>query len=491
MEVIVAGVNVDRSLIDKVRRGESVDDEAWTPETLSASYARISSSPLAITELREQARAEIEQARKSNETIVFGMGHNSIAEHAVFNFDILNVSRLLVEEIERFRLCSFTEKSQRYVLFTDDYVVPEEIAADGYEDDYRTVVNEQFKAYGEIYEALKEYNHKKYAVLAQDRANHPKIDGWAKEDARYVIPLATRTQLGMTLNARNLELMIRRLKASSLGEGRALADHLFRRAHEITPSLILHTRPTKHETESGTWVRRNVESLIARQIVPGDVQTPPALSRGDVTLLEASPSGDVTVVAALMHANSNLSFAACHHIARNIDEENRDLLIRSALSFMRPHDPAPRVFEHVVFRYEVVVSAACYAQLKRHRMATLCPQSYDPDLGVVMPESVRECGMERRFNEVMHLTRQMYDDLCFLAPSAAPYVLTNAHRRRVAVTVNARELYHIARLRMDKHAQWDVRRVCSDMIELAKTAAPATMSLACGKDQFSRLTSGI
>jgi len=44
---------------------------------------------------------------------------------------------------------------------------------------------------------------------------------------------------------------------------------------------------------------------------------------------------------------------------------------------------------------------------------------------------------------------------------------------------------------MDKHAQWDVRRVCSDMIELAKTAAPATMSLACGKDQFSRLTSGI
>ncbi len=91
MEVIVAGVNVDRSLIDKVRRGESVDDEAWTPETLSASYARISRSPLAITELREQARAEIERARKSNETIVFGMGHNSIAEHAVFNFDILDV----------------------------------------------------------------------------------------------------------------------------------------------------------------------------------------------------------------------------------------------------------------------------------------------------------------------------------------------------------------------------------------------------------------
>lgn len=43
------------------------------------------------------------------------MGHSSIAEHAVFNLDILGVSRLAVETIERFRLCSYTEKSQRYV----------------------------------------------------------------------------------------------------------------------------------------------------------------------------------------------------------------------------------------------------------------------------------------------------------------------------------------------------------------------------------------
>jgi len=33
---------------------------------------------------------------------------------------------MLVEEIEKFRLCSFTEKSQRYVLFNKDFVVPEE-----------------------------------------------------------------------------------------------------------------------------------------------------------------------------------------------------------------------------------------------------------------------------------------------------------------------------------------------------------------------------
>jgi len=51
----------------------------------------------------------------------------------VFNIDALGVSRLLVEEIEKFRLCSYTEKSQRYVLLQDDFVIPREIQEAGLE----------------------------------------------------------------------------------------------------------------------------------------------------------------------------------------------------------------------------------------------------------------------------------------------------------------------------------------------------------------------
>ncbi len=82
---------------------------------MAAAYARISRNPRPVNELRRIARSEVEKARASNRNIVFEMGHSSIAEHAVFNLDILGVSRLLVEEIEKFRLASYTEKSQRYV----------------------------------------------------------------------------------------------------------------------------------------------------------------------------------------------------------------------------------------------------------------------------------------------------------------------------------------------------------------------------------------
>ena len=53
------------------------------------------------------------------------MGHHSVAEHAVFNFDVIGISRLAMEELEKFRLCSYTEKSQRYITLDKDFVLPD------------------------------------------------------------------------------------------------------------------------------------------------------------------------------------------------------------------------------------------------------------------------------------------------------------------------------------------------------------------------------
>jgi thymidylate synthase ThyX len=70
-------------------------------------------------------------------------------------------------------------------------------------------------------------------------------------------------------------------------------------------------------------------------------------------------------------------------------------------------------------------------------------------------------------------------------PTAAEYVLTNAHRRRLLIGMNARELYHVSRLREDKHAQWDIRNISTKMLEQAKQVMPLTLLLTCGKHQYS------
>ncbi len=86
----------------------------------------------------------------------------------------------------------------------------------------------------------------------------------------------------------------------------------------------------------------------------------------------------------------------------------------------------------------------------------------------------------------MRQTEKTYSRIRKAAPAAAPYILTNAHRRRVCIKLNARELYHLARLRSDGHAQWDIRNISDGMLAQARKAMPLTLMLAAGKDGFSR-----
>ena len=156
MKILLAGYNVDYNLLRELKE-KSAFGQDITPETISAAYARISRSPKSVDALRQDARAEVEKARKSNRNIVFEMGHSSVAEHAVFNIDVIGVSRLLVEEIEKFRLCSYTEKSQRYVLFDKDFVVPEEIEQVGLTDLFVATITMQNDFYHQLYEQLRPY----------------------------------------------------------------------------------------------------------------------------------------------------------------------------------------------------------------------------------------------------------------------------------------------------------------------------------------------
>jgi len=156
MKILLAGYNLDYDMIRALKEKSGLERDL-TPETISAAYARISRSPKPVDALREIARDEVDKARQSNRNIVFEMGHSSVAEHAVFNIDVIGVSRLLVEEIEKFRLCSFTEKSQRYVLFNNDFVVPEEIKQAHLIDLFTDTVETQNDYYHALYEKLRPY----------------------------------------------------------------------------------------------------------------------------------------------------------------------------------------------------------------------------------------------------------------------------------------------------------------------------------------------
>lgn len=476
MNVILAGYNVDREVIEDLKKGSPPRDDV-TPETLSASYARISRDPRSVEVLRAAARDEVERARRSNRNIIFKMGHHSVAEHAVFNFDIIGISRLAIEELEKFRLCSYTEKSQRYITLKNDFVVPEEVKKAGMTELYCKMIKAQNALYNKLYKRLQPYFFEKNKELARNPKKHAILNGWAKEDARYIVSLATEGQLGMTINARNLEFLIRRFASKKLAELKELNNRLYSLAKEVAPSIILFTEPNDFDSKTYEELGEKAKALLEL----------PVRDDKEVQLVDYTKEADTKLIASLLHTSSSLSYEQCHKTAKTLKPgQKRDILL-SAFRHMEFYDATLREFEHVSLTYDLIVSASCFAQLKRHRMSTQTAQKYNPELAVTIPASIEEIGARGEFMEMIEQTNHVYSRLKEKMDLGAEYVLTNAHRRRVLLKVNARELYHISRLREDATAQWDIRAVTGEMNKRAKEVMPLTFLLLGGKDVYPEL----
>lgn len=470
MKVILAGYNVDVEILKRLKSDNR--NVVLTPETISAAYARISRSEKSATQLREEARSEVEKARISNRKITFEMGHHSIAEHAVFNFDIIGISRLAVEELESHRLCSYTEKSQRYVRFKGDFFIPQEIKG-GLLDEYQKIIKLQNQTCQMMFERLREVGLKKYPKLGNTSAGVRALENRAKEDARYILSLATKTQLGSTINARNLELMIRRFASHRLKEVNQLGKGLFKAASKIAPSLILFFSANDYDR----FTYQELKDYCNR--IAGDGK-----ETANVGLVDYTADGDEKILSALLFKVKNLPFEKCQEIVRRMKRQEKIELFKNSCRHLELYDAVLREFEFAYLTYSLVVSASCFAQLKRHRIATITTQGYEPSLGNTIPESIKEIGGGKKFFEIIKRTNDLYERIEKKYPGLGAYILTNSHRKRVLVNLNLRELYHISRLREDPTTQWDIKEKVKRMSELAREIMPITTSLLGGKSDY-------
>ena len=478
MKVYLAGYNVDTEVLRELQKkgGKRKD---ITPEVLSAAYARISRDSRPINQIRKSARKEVEKSRKSNSTIIFKMGHHSVAEHAVFNLDIVGVSRYAMEEIEKFRLCSYTEKSQRYITLDKDFVIPDEIKGTKLEKLFVDMIHKQNKAYFKIFEKLKKHVFKKHSDLAANSKNHSFLEGWAKEDARYITALATESQVGLTVNARTLELMLRRFASHPLAEVKKLGRMIYKQIAEIAPSIVIFHEANERDQKTYPELKGLADEII------GD--TNPIGAMQEVQLVESTKDADDVVAASILHASTSLPYSQCRSIVKNVSQDTKVKVFKTAWKNMQFYDSMLREFEYVNLTFNIILSAACFGQLKRHRMATITTQCYDPNLGITIPESIKEIGIEKYFNEIVEKTNEVYAIINKEIPLIAPYILTNAHRRRVLMRLNARELYHVSRLREDAHAQWDIQNISRAMTTEAKKSMPLIFAMVGGKDKYSTI----
>ena len=168
----------------------------------------------------ESAAAMCTNSRKPAQALRNAMEseHNSVLEHAVYTFEIHDISRVALAQLTRHRIASFSVQSQRYINQAyQDVVIPPSIQAD-----------EKCK---EAYEKAAEQ-----AMLLYKQLIDAGID---KEDARYILPQGIMTSLQMTMNARELGLFFSlRCCNRAQWEIRELADKMLALCREDCPEIF-------------------------------------------------------------------------------------------------------------------------------------------------------------------------------------------------------------------------------------------------------------
>lgn len=431
-----------------------LDPKRLKAETIAVAFAKTSRSPEAFDEIA--ASLSDEQSASFGEKWIVGYGHSSVAEHAVLHIALENISRLAVETLESSRLASYTEKSTQYQTWnSSSFYIPPELAG--------TELLSLFVQTGE--KLLQTYLEFLPIMRAEIRRQSPPRDGedetaWDRrirskyvDSARFLLPAACLSNVGVTINARTLEGLIGKMLASPLSEVRSLGVDIKTAALQNAPTLVKYTAPN-HFLE----IARTTLSKISRKLcIEGN--------DGDWLSLINHSGTEEDILAASLFRFGWADYQSCAKYVAGLSAPEKKSLIEDLLGPLGNHDIPLREMEYASAAFEIVMDQGAYYEIKRHRMSTQTPQDLTADLGFAVPRLIETCGLSTAYHETMMCVSRAYKTLADFSPEVAAYIVPNGFNRRVAIAMNLREAFHFCSLRTSPQTHFSARRVALRVLD--------------------------
>lgn len=150
------------------------------------------------------------------------------------------------------------------------------------------------------------------------------------------------------------------------------------------------------------------------------------------------------------------------------------------------------VIEHVSFTFAISgISRACSHQLVRHRIASFSQQSQryvraDHFNYIIPPTIAADKELKALYEETMAELQRKYNMIVAKLEKAgvkgekarqdARFILPNACETRIVVTMNCRSLLNFFALRCCERAQWEIRALANEMLQICKEKLPAVFA---------------
>ena len=454
-----------------------------SPLFAAAAMARLSrrGSDLREIFLDEFAAAGEDGAEGLIDRVVTGYGDDSVQQLITVAAVVEGASNLLTKKIERSRLASYLEQSTRYIYYdrkgadgSYNYFIPTDlpgtIAAT-----YRSSLDRIFDLYSEIVRGTTEYVQKKNPApeVKDDGADADRLEliAWrgatraqACDAARPVLPVATKSTVGIVASSQAMEAMIRRLLAEPLGEANNTGRMLLKESRKVIGAFLKRADLPDRGLAWVLYLREMKEKLkaLAKQYLP----TESADFAEPVRLVGSSVKDEMDLVPDMLFEVSELSERELRTAVASWPDERKKEVFNAYMGarMNRRHKPG-RALEKLHYEWEVTADYGTFRDLQRHRIVDAWEwQDLTVKYGYDVPDLIKEAGFETQFRECFAESEKLWKAMTDAGlAEEAQYATLLGHKLRYRFMMNAREAFHLLELRTSPQGHPGYRKICQEM----------------------------
>ena len=421
------------------------------------------------------------RAEKLYDRVFVEYGDDSVAQLGGVHLACEQSSQLLAKALEWGRLAAYLEQSTRYMRYDDRpggrwrATVPPEIEGTQLEERYLAFLDETFAIYGSMFDRLQPWYRRRFPQDANDSdfVYNQTILAKTCDTLRMVLPAGTRSNLGIYATGQAYEQLLMRLMQHPLAEMREYGELMTVELRAVIPEFLKRVDvPDRGVAWAAYWreVRERTQELAAK--LTGDLEPDP---RGEVTLVDHDPEGELKVTAAVLYAATDLPDDQLLATVRAMSPQDRDEILAASVGARtnRRHKPG-RAWERTRYRFDVLCDYGAFRDLQRHRPLTIEWQRLTPAFGYDVPMDVDEAGLRADWERAMEISKQTHDQMAAGGLlDAAQYAVAMAYRIRFVMQMTAREAMHLAELRSQPQGHPVYRRVAQEIHRQIAAVHPA------------------
>ncbi|TSC66168.1 MAG: thymidylate synthase complementing protein ThyX [Candidatus Berkelbacteria bacterium Gr01-1014_85] len=417
----------------------------------------------------------IQKAEEFYSRVLVGYGDDSVEELGGAHLAIEGVSRPVVKLIQDSRIgISPLEKSSRYVYFDQKidghylYYRDPELLASPHAKIYTDAMDQLFETYAALIKPVKQYYQTEFPQQSDetDRAYQSTIRAKVCDTLRGLLPLGVLSNTGLYGNGRSFRYLITKLLASPWPEARQLAETMHQELSTVIPSFVKRANDPKYGQPTIQYLETLRQTLTTKTAELASPLISETFDDTQVKLTHYDPNDLDRSLAHLIFSQSDLSLTQATHLVNQLEAKAVAELIESTTEPRqnRFHKPG-RWLENNQLTYELVTDYATFYDLHRHRTMTQERQPLTPYFGLTVPSEIDALGLGDRYRLAMTQAVAAYETIYPDFPIQAQYLLPQAHRLRWYITLNLREMIHIAELRTTPQGHPGYRLVVQQMYQ--------------------------